>query len=186
MGYRCLIFLLYIDIMTDVIKVTSKGQITIPIEIRKKLQIEKESYIVVDMIGDYIIMKKVGLKLIGVGFESGSDRVLKFLRKGSTRKMNVRAAQIIKDNSVLLSASFMLGIPEEDEQDVLGNVYDTKIYSRMLKYVGPVKNWMIIGAIGMLLRTFAQLATPYIIAIATVDFIQTHLWVAQGLSGFVG
>ena len=49
--------------MTEVIKVTSKGQITIPIEIRKKLQIEKESYIVVDMIGDYIIMKKVGLKL---------------------------------------------------------------------------------------------------------------------------
>ena len=49
--------------MTEVIKVTSKGQITIPVEIRKKLQIEKESYIVVDMIGDYIIMKKVGLKL---------------------------------------------------------------------------------------------------------------------------
>ena len=56
-------FLLYNDNMTEVIKVTSKGQITIPIEIRKKLQIEKESYIVVDMIGDYIIMKKVGLKL---------------------------------------------------------------------------------------------------------------------------
>jgi AbrB family looped-hinge helix DNA binding protein len=49
--------------MTEVIKVTSKGQITIPIEIRKKLQIKKESYIVVDMIGDYIIMKKVGLRL---------------------------------------------------------------------------------------------------------------------------
>lgn len=62
---------------------------------------------------------------------------------------------------------------EEDEQDVLGNIYDTKIYARMLKYIKPVKGWMIAGAIGMLLRTFSQLATPYMIAIATDEFIQT-------------
>ncbi|MFC1946412.1 ABC transporter ATP-binding protein [Chloroflexota bacterium] len=62
---------------------------------------------------------------------------------------------------------------DEDEQDVLGNVYDTKIYARMLKYIQPVKGWMITGAVGMLLRTFGQLATPYIIAVATDDFIQT-------------
>jgi len=49
--------------MSDVIKVTSKGQVTLPKEIRKKLQISKDSYIAVDIIGDYIIMKKVGLKL---------------------------------------------------------------------------------------------------------------------------
>jgi AbrB family looped-hinge helix DNA binding protein len=68
--------------MTDVIKVTSKGQITIPIEIRKKLQLEKESYIVVDMIGDYIIMKKVGLKLKEI-----SDMISKSAKKrGITRK----------------------------------------------------------------------------------------------------
>jgi radical SAM superfamily enzyme YgiQ (UPF0313 family) len=68
------------------------------------------------------MLKKVGLKLIGVGFESGSDKVLKFLRKGSTRAMNLKAAQIIKDNGVLLSASLMLGIPEENEEDVQATV----------------------------------------------------------------
>ncbi len=68
--------------MTEVIKVTSKGQITIPIEIRKKLQLEKESYIVVDMIGDYIIMKKVGLKLKEI-----SDAISKSAKdKGITKK----------------------------------------------------------------------------------------------------
>jgi len=68
--------------MIKVIKVTSKGQITIPIEIRKKLQIEKESYIVVDMIGDYIIMKKVGLKLKEI-----SDAISKSAKnKGITKK----------------------------------------------------------------------------------------------------
>jgi antitoxin PrlF len=49
--------------MSDVIKVTSKGQVTLPKDIRKKLKISKDSYIAVDIIGDYIIMKKVGLKL---------------------------------------------------------------------------------------------------------------------------
>ena len=68
--------------MTEVIKVTSKGQITIPIEIRKKLQLEKESYIVVDIIGDYIIMKKVGLKLKEI-----SDTIRKSAKnKGITKK----------------------------------------------------------------------------------------------------
>ncbi|MBI5740375.1 MAG: B12-binding domain-containing radical SAM protein [Nitrospirae bacterium] len=67
-------------------------------------------------------LKKVGLKLIGVGFESGSDKTLKFLRKGSTRDINLRAAQIIKSNDILLSASFMLGIPGEEEEDVKATV----------------------------------------------------------------
>jgi AbrB family looped-hinge helix DNA binding protein len=49
--------------MTEVIKVTSKGQVTLPSHVRKKLHINKDTYIAVDIIGDYIIMKKVGLKL---------------------------------------------------------------------------------------------------------------------------
>lgn len=68
------------------------------------------------------ILKKVGLKLIGVGFESGSDKVLKFLRKGSTCEINLRAAKIIQNQNVLLSASFMLGTPIEAEEDVQATV----------------------------------------------------------------
>ena len=49
--------------MTQVIKTTSKGQVTIPNTIRNKLGIDKDTYIAVDTIGDYIIMKKVELKL---------------------------------------------------------------------------------------------------------------------------
>lgn len=67
-------------------------------------------------------LKKVGLKMVGVGFESGSDKVLTFLRKGATREINAEAARIVKDNGVLLSASFMLGTPEEEEEDVEATV----------------------------------------------------------------
>lgn len=67
-------------------------------------------------------LQKVGLKLIGIGFESGSDEVLRFLRKGATREINLEAARIIKRNGILLSGSFMLGIPEETDDDVRATV----------------------------------------------------------------
>lgn len=67
-------------------------------------------------------LRMVGLKMIGVGFESGSDKVLRFLRKGATRDINLQASRIVKSNGVFLSASFMLGIPEEQEEDVQATV----------------------------------------------------------------
>jgi ABC-type multidrug transport system fused ATPase/permease subunit len=65
------------------------------------------------------------------------------------------------------------GALDTDEDDVLGKVYDSKVMMRLPGYLSPVKKWMTIGAIGMLVRTFAQLATPYMVAIATDNFIQT-------------
>jgi len=68
--------------MAEVIKVTSKGQVTLPADIRKKLHISKDTYIAVDIIGDYIIMKKVGLKL-----KELSDIIQKNVKeKGVTKK----------------------------------------------------------------------------------------------------
>jgi len=49
--------------MSDVVKVTTKGQITLPIDVRKSLHIEKDGYLIVDQIGDYILMKKAELRL---------------------------------------------------------------------------------------------------------------------------
>lgn len=72
-----------------------------------------------DLIGR---LKKVGLRMIGIGFESGSDKVLKKLRKGSTREINLEAARICKDHGVLVSGSFMLGTPTEEEEDVQATI----------------------------------------------------------------
>lgn len=49
--------------MTQVIKATSKGQITLPNKIRKRLGINQDTYMAVDVIGDYVLMKKVDVKL---------------------------------------------------------------------------------------------------------------------------
>ena len=45
--------------MPVVIKVTSKGQLTIPVKYRRHLGIDKESYLLVDEIGDFLILKKI-------------------------------------------------------------------------------------------------------------------------------
>jgi len=67
--------------MGKVIKVTSKGQVTLPSDIRKKLGIDKDSYMAVEEIGDYIILKKVGLKLREISEaiqkEAGSENITK-------------------------------------------------------------------------------------------------------------
>ena len=75
--------------MPVVIKVTSKGQLTIPIKYRRDLGIDKESYLLVDEIGDFLILKKIQkldqiTKILSAkAKEQGitRDDVLKTLRK---------------------------------------------------------------------------------------------------------
>lgn len=64
-------------------------------------------------------LSSAGLKLFIIGFESGSDRVLKFLRKGCTRSQNLRAAQVCHENGIKVWANYMLGLPTETNDEVL-------------------------------------------------------------------
>ncbi len=45
--------------VSEVVKVTSKGQFTLPVEIRRDLSLGKDSYLYVTRLGDLIVMKKV-------------------------------------------------------------------------------------------------------------------------------
>ncbi|MBI5000912.1 MAG: AbrB/MazE/SpoVT family DNA-binding domain-containing protein [Euryarchaeota archaeon] len=49
--------------MADVIKVTSKGQITLPVAIRNAIGIKDDSYLVVEQVGEYVLMKKAELRM---------------------------------------------------------------------------------------------------------------------------
>jgi radical SAM superfamily enzyme YgiQ (UPF0313 family) len=64
-------------------------------------------------------MAKAGLRLMIVGFESGSNRVLRYLRKGCTRKQNLKAARICHKYGIKIWANYMLGLPTETRQEVL-------------------------------------------------------------------
>lgn len=75
------------------------------------------------------------------------------------------------------------GALDADEDDVLGKVYDRKVFSRIPKYLAPVKGWMALGAIGMITRTLAQLATPYLVAIAIDSFLRPEATQFGNLGG---
>ena len=82
--------------MPVVIKVTSKGQLTIPIKYRRNLGIGKDSYLIVDEIGDFLILKKIQkldqiTKMLStIAKEKGITKqdVLKTLRKIQEEKWN--------------------------------------------------------------------------------------------------
>ena len=55
-----------------------------------------------------------------------------------------------------------------------GKVYDARVVRRMSKYVAWVKWFVALGGTGTLLRTTASLAMPYLVAIATDNYITTR------------
>ncbi len=58
-----------------------------------------------------------------------------------------------------------------DAEDVLGKVYDSKVITRLPRYLAPVKAWIALGASGMIIRALASLALPYLTGTA-IDYIR--------------
>lgn len=69
-----------------------------------------------DLIRD---LKKVGLQGIIIGFESGSQRILDFLKKGCKVSDNYVAAEICHRIGVRVWANIMLGIPGETIKEMV-------------------------------------------------------------------
>jgi len=67
-------------------------------------------------------LKDIGLRMIAIGMESGSQKILDFLKKGTTVEQNIRAAQICKNNGIAVRGLFMLGIPTETKEDVRATI----------------------------------------------------------------
>jgi ABC-type multidrug transport system fused ATPase/permease subunit len=62
-----------------------------------------------------------------------------------------------------------------DDEETLGKVYDSRVIGRLPKYLAPVKGWLSLGAFGMLVRTLATLAAPYLVSIASDDIISGNM-----------
>ncbi len=62
----------------------------------------------------------------------------------------------------------------EYNDDVLGAPYNARVMRRLPKYLAPVKGWLALGTFGILVRSVASLAVPYLVTTTTDRFIQTH------------
>jgi len=63
-------------------------------------------------------MKKAGFVKLCAGVESGSDRMLKQINKGTTYDINLKARQIIGDENIHYEAFLMMGLPDEKMEDL--------------------------------------------------------------------
>ena len=75
-------------------------------------------------------MVRAGLRGYFIGFESGSDRVLNFIRKGTTAEQNLEAARICRKHGIAIWANYMMGLPTETEEEVMDTV-------RMVRKIDP-------------------------------------------------
>ncbi|MFW6082554.1 MAG: B12-binding domain-containing radical SAM protein [Chloroflexota bacterium] len=75
-------------------------------------------------------MAAAGLRGYFIGFESGNDRVLSFIRKGTTVEQNLQAARICRKHGIKIWANYMMGLPTETKEEVMDTV-------RMVKQIDP-------------------------------------------------
>ena len=75
-------------------------------------------------------LAEIGLQWFVIGFESGSQRMLDLIRKGTTVEQNKHAAEICRKYGIKVFGTFMYGLPTETEQEVL----DT---ARMIDEIKP-------------------------------------------------
>ncbi len=68
------------------------------------------------------MMRDAGLKGYFIGFESGNQRVLNFLRKGTTVDRNLEAATVCRQHGLVIWANYMMGIPTETKEEVMDTV----------------------------------------------------------------
>ena len=64
------------------------------------------------------IMKESGLYLISVGIESGSDRILKMMKKELTLKKTLKGLNLIKASGIDIAGFFILGYPGETIEEM--------------------------------------------------------------------
>jgi len=67
-------------------------------------------------------MKEVGLRMLLIGFESGNQRILNILRKGTKVEQNYRAAEICHGLGIEIWANYMLGIPTETKEEAMDTI----------------------------------------------------------------
>lgn len=65
------------------------------------------------------LMKDAGCFMVAFGFESGSDEMLKTLKKGTTVEMNLRAAKWCHEVGIPFWGFFVIGFPWENKEHIL-------------------------------------------------------------------
>lgn len=64
------------------------------------------------------LLKKMNMTTIAFGLESGSDKVLRYIKENVSVKDNLRALELCKKYGIMTQGNFILGSPNETEEDI--------------------------------------------------------------------
>lgn len=112
-GYRA--FMFFDDTMT-----INKKRMEILCDMLKELNIIYRCFIRSDTVDKDILikMKESGCVEVGMGMESGSQRILDIVDKGQTVEQNLRAAKWCKEIQIRVKGFFVVGFPGENKESV--------------------------------------------------------------------
>ena len=67
-------------------------------------------------------LREAGLRMLAIGFESGSQRMLDFMNKGTTLEQNIKAIEFCRKCGIVVRGLFILGLPTETREDVMATL----------------------------------------------------------------
>lgn len=79
----------------------------------------KENYIDTNFIKN---LQNIGFKFASIGAESGSDRILKYIKKDITTEDIINSAKICNTSNILPVYSWMTGIPTETKEETMNTI----------------------------------------------------------------
>lgn len=83
------------------------------------------------------LMKKSGCHCLHIGYESGSDKLLKKMNKGVTRKQLEKFTKWVNDAKIDIHADFMIGLPGETRQTIRSTIEFAKSLNVMTYQFAP-------------------------------------------------
>jgi radical SAM superfamily enzyme YgiQ (UPF0313 family) len=88
--------------------------------IKRKMKINWDCTTRVDRIDEDLLklMIRSGCNTVKIGVETGSQKILKEIQKGITLDQVRQAARLFKKHSLFWSCYFMIGLPQETEEDI--------------------------------------------------------------------
>ncbi|XBS69895.1 radical SAM protein [Acerihabitans sp. KWT182] len=83
------------------------------------------------------LLKRINITEVAIGFESGSEEVLKAINKNCTSEQNIEAAEILFRNKIDTVASYVLGLPGETDETLEKTLHQASYLRELaIKYLG--------------------------------------------------
>jgi antitoxin PrlF len=86
--------------MPEITKMTSKGQVVIPVEIREELSLDEGTQLVVSRMGDLVLMKKISIADPKKEFEELTKKGSSFAKKKGIKDEHEVVKRIMRGRGV--------------------------------------------------------------------------------------